>query len=62
MDAGEGGKAGERAFELADVVLYVGGDEAQYLFRELYPLSSSLLAKDGQAGLELGGLDVGYEA
>ena len=62
VEAGEGRDPDEGAFELADVVLDVGGDELEHLVGDVGLLALGLLAQDGQAGLELGGLDVGDEA
>ena len=63
VEAGVGGDPDQRALELADVVADVGGDEGQDLGRDpAEVLGLGLLAEDGEAGLELGRLDVGDEA
>ena len=63
VEAGVGGDPDQRALELADVVADVGGDERQHLGRDAAEvLGLGLLAEDGEAGLELGRLDVGDEA
>ena len=60
MEARISGNPDERAFELPDVVADVGGDEGQYLgWDPAEVLRLGLLAKDREAGLELGRLDVG---
>ena len=61
-EVGEGRHPDQGAFELADVVGDVGGDELEHLGRDPGGLALGLLAQDGEAGLEVGGLDVGDEA
>ena len=63
VEAGVGGDPDQRALELADVVADVGGDEREDLVGDAAEvLGLGLLAEDGEAGLELGRLDVGDEA
>ena len=63
VEAGVGGDPDQRALELADVVADVGGDEGEDFGRDAAEvLGLGLLAEDGEAGLELGWLDVGDEA
>ena len=63
VQARVGGDPDQRALELADVVADVGGDEREDLRRDAAEvLGLGLLAEDGEAGLELGRLDVGDEA
>src|SRR5581483_2208903 len=52
----------EGALELPDVVGDVGGDVVEHLVGHLGALTFGLLAKDGEAGLELGRLDIGDQA
>ena len=53
----------ERALELTDVVADVRGDEREHFGRDAPEvLGFGLLAEDGEAGLELGRLDVGDQA
>src|SRR5262249_1546020 len=61
VEAGEGRHPDEGAFELPDVVPNVGGDELEDLPGNGDVLSLGLFAEDGQAGFELGGLDVGRQ-
>ena len=63
VQAGVGGDPDQRALELADVVADVGGDEREDLVGDAAEvLGLGLLAEDGEAGLELGRLDVGDQA
>ena len=63
VQARVGGDPDERALELADVVADVGRDEPEDLVGDAAEvLGLGLLAEDGEAGLELGRLDVGDEA
>ena len=62
VEVGEGGDAGERALELADVVGDRLGDELQHLVGDVDGLALGLLAQDGEAGLEVRWLDVGDQA
>src|SRR5664280_1637851 len=59
VEAGEGGHPDKSTFQLADVVLHVGGDELQYLVWDGHLFMFGLGLEDGQACLELGGLDLG---
>ncbi len=61
-EAGEGGDPDQRALEHPDVVGDVGGDELEHLGRDPGGLPLGLVAQDGEAGLEVGGLDVGDQA
>ena len=51
----------ECTLEFADVVLDVGGDEVEDVMGDVLALAFGLLAQDGEAGFELGRLDVGDE-
>ena len=59
VEAGEGGHPDERALELADVLLHVGGDEFEDLVGHGDLLVLGLGLEDGESGLELGWLDLG---
>ena len=62
VEAGEGGDPDQRALELADVRRDLGGDELERLGRHLDLVALGLVAQDGQAGLQVGRLDVGDQA
>ena len=63
VQAGVGRDPDQRAFELADVVDDVLGDEGEDRVGDAVEvLGLGLLAQDGEAGLELGRLDVGDQA
>ena len=58
----ERGDPDERALEFADVALDAAGDQFQDVVGHVEPIHLSLLAQDGDAGLQLGRLDVGDQA
>ena len=62
VEVGEGADAGQRALELPDVVLDVGRDELQDVVGHVLVLAEGLRAEDGQAGLEVGRVDLGDQA
>jgi hypothetical protein len=56
------GHPDQRALELADVARDLRGDELEHVRRSGQPVLRGLLAQDGDAGLEVGRLDVGLQA
>ena len=62
VELGEGTDPGEGALELPDVVLDVGSDEFEDVVGDLLVFAQGLGAQDGQAGLEVGRVDLGDEA
>src|SRR5207253_465937 len=62
VEVGEGQHPVEGALQLPDVVGDVGSDVREDVVGGFGRLVGRLLAQDGQAGLEVGGLDVGDEA
>ena len=62
VEAGVGGDPDQRALELTDVGGDVRGDELERLGRHRTVVALGLVAQDGEAGLEVGRLDVGDQA
>ena len=61
-EGAEGDHPGERALDLADVGLDAAGDQVGDVVGQADPLDLGFLLEDGDAGLEVGRLDVGDEA
>lgn len=57
-----GKQADEAAFEFADIGCYVRSNEIDHLLREVEAVFLALLVEDGDARLEIGGLDVSSQA
>jgi len=58
-ECAEGDQAGERAFDLADVGVDAAGDQGGHVVRQTDALDLGSLLQDGDAGLNVGRLDVG---
>jgi len=62
VEAGERGHPDEGPFELADVVLHMGGDELQDVVGDVLAVGFRLGPQDRQACLEVRGVDLGDQA
>ena len=61
-EVGKGQDAGQGAFQLADVGLHLAGDGLEDLVRHLAAGALGLGAQDGDAGLQVGRLDIDDQA